>query len=170
MARYLADFRALSRSDHESIVQARAYLALRLRADRGLAELVGWACGATRRAWVRGVAMWARLGAAVVSFRQGRGKAAHDYSAVSGFVFCSSKGNSLECRSILHKDIYFFSRRFSSLEIAPISPTLVGSGWRKKATRTSSFPGEAATIPIASIDESRFGFGGPVRRAVVDRP
>ena|ERR1017187_7157711 len=106
----------------------------------------------------------------IVSFRQGRGKAAHDYSAVGGFVFCSSKGNSLECRSILHKDIYFFSRRFSSLEIAPISPTLVGSGWRKKATRTSSFPGEAATIPIASIDESRFGFGGPVRRAVVDRP
>jgi hypothetical protein len=105
-----------------------------------------------------------------LSFRQGRGKAAHDYSAVGGFVFCSSKGNSLECRSILHKDIYFFSRRFSSLEIAPISPTLVGSGWRKKATRTSSFPGEAATIPIASIDESRFGLGGPVRRAVVDRP
>src|ERR1022692_171654 len=106
----------------------------------------------------------------IVSFRQGRGKAAHDYSAVGGFVFCSPKGNSLECRSILHKDIYFFSRRFSSLEIAPISPTLIGSGWRKKATRTSSFPGEAATIPIASIDESRFGFGGPVRRAVVDRP
>src|ERR1035441_9411720 len=80
------------------------------------------------------VSMSHRMTGSPVSFRQGRGKAAHDYSAVGGFVFCSSKGNSLECRSILHKDIYFFSRRFSSLEIAPISPTLVGSGWRKKAT------------------------------------
>src|SRR6266540_2627854 len=62
-----------------------------------------------------------------------------------GSCFVPSKGNSLECRSILHNDNHFFPRRFSGPEITPISPRFIDSGWWEKAAQTSAFPGKAAT-------------------------